>query len=365
MNISFDLPSGVTGDNREAVIPGSHEFYMRRCLQLAALAQGHTSPNPMVGAVIVCDGRIIGEGYHRCCGEVHAEVNAIHSVRDKSLLTKSTLYVSLEPCSHYGKTPPCCELIISCHIPRVVVGCADPFPQVSGRGIGRLREQGIEVITGILEEECRALNSTFMTFQEKHRPYIILKWAQSTDGFIDRLRPDSEPPVRLSDEVTRMWAHRLRAKCDAILVGTRTAIADNPSLTTRYWSGSNPLRIAIDRNGTIPAQARILDGTAHTLILGRCNSTSPTIEVIPLPPDSDAIETLIPELARRKVQSLLVEGGARLLQSFIDAGLWDEARIETAPMLLHEGIAAPHIEGRKMQINVHSPGRYTTILTRR
>ena len=363
MDISFDLPSALAENNRKAALPGSHEFYMRRCLQLAALAQGHTAPNPMVGAVVVYDGRIIGEGYHRCCGEAHAEVNAINSVRDKSLLTKSTLYVSLEPCSHYGKTPPCCELIISCRIPRVVIGCADPFPQVSGRGIGRLREQGIEVIIGVLEEECHALNRFFMTFQEKDRPYIILKWAQSADGFIDRQRPDSDPPTRLSDAVTRLWAHRLRATCDAILVGTRTAIADNPSLTTRYWSGKTPLRIAIDRNGILPAQAHLLDSTTPTLIVGRC--TSPAVDVLPVPPGGDAIETLMPELARRKIQSLLVEGGTRLLQSFIHAELWDEARIETAPLMLRDGIAAPHIEGCKMQINVHSPGRYTTILTRR
>lgn len=363
MDISFDLPSAISGARPKKILPGSHEFFMRRCLQLAALAQGHTSPNPMVGAVVVYDGRIIGEGYHRCCGEAHAEVNAINSVRDKSLLAKSTLYVSLEPCSHYGKTPPCCELIISCRIPRVVVGCTDPFPEVSGRGIGRLREQGIEVTTGILEDECRALNRFFMTFQEKKRPYIILKWAQSSDGFIDRRRPDCEPPAQLSDALTRVWAHRLRAVCDAILVGTRTAVADNPSLTTRHWSGKNPLRIAIDRNGTIPAQARLLDGSAPTLIVGKCSS--PTVDTLPLPSDDNAIEALMPELARRKIQSLLVEGGAHLLQSFIDAGLWDEARIETSPLLLHEGIAAPRIEGREMQINVHSPGRYTTILTRR
>lgn len=363
MEISFNPSPGTVGYSTRKILAGSHEFYMRRCLQLAALAQGHTSPNPMVGAVIVYNGRIIGEGYHRCCGEAHAEVNAINSVRDKSLLTKSTLYVSLEPCSHYGKTPPCCELIISQHIPRVVVGCTDPFPKVSGRGINRLREQGIEVITGILEDECRALNRFFMTFQEKGRPYIILKWAQSADGFIDRHRDDSEPPTVLSDTVTRLWAHRLRAICDAILVGSRTAIADNPSLTTRYWSGKNPLRIAIDRKGSIPANVHILDGTAPTLIVGRCDS--PAVDLLPLSPEDDAIKALIPELVRRKIQSLVVEGGAHLLQSFIDAQLWDEARIETTPLLLHEGIAAPYIKGREMQINVHSCGRYTTIMVHR
>lgn len=343
----------------------NHELYMRRCLQLAALAQGHTSPNPMVGAVVVCDGRIIGEGYHRQCGKPHAEVNAIGAVRDKSLLQHSTLYVSLEPCSHYGKTPPCCELILSCGIPRVVVGCTDPFPQVSGRGIARLRSRGVEVLSGVLEDECRALNRNFMTLQEKHRPYVILKWAQSADGYIDRRRADEEAPTILSDAVTRTWAHRLRAVCDAVLVGTRTAVADNPSLTVRYWTGRNPLRIVIDRRGVVPAGSHLFDGTAPTLLLGSRGNDLPGVDVISLSPCDNVLHVLLDELARRKVQSLLVEGGARLLQSFIDAGLWDEARIETTPAELHEGVAAPHIEGIQMQINVHSPHRYTRILSHR
>ena len=213
---------------------------MRRCLQLAALGRGHVSPNPMVGAVVVHKGKIIGEGYHRRCGEAHAEVNAIRSVKNEELLRESTIYVSLEPCSHYGKTPPCCKLIIEKQIPRVVMACFDPFPEVSGRGVRMLREAGVEVITGILEEEAIRLNSHFMTVQKFHRPYILLKWAQSSDGFIDRMRSCSESPVLFSNAVTLTSVHRLRAEYDAILVGTRTALYDDPSLTVRYWSGKTP-----------------------------------------------------------------------------------------------------------------------------
>lgn len=339
-------------------------LYMRRCLQLAAMAEGHTSPNPMVGAVVVSDGRIIGEGYHRCCGEPHAEVNAIASVSDKSLLSRSTLYVSLEPCSHFGKTPPCCDLIISCGIPKVVVGCLDPFPEVSGRGVARLREHGVEVTVGVLEEECRWLNRAFMTFQLEARPYILLKWAQSADGYIDCLRRAEEPPARLSDDITRVWVHRLRAVTDAILVGTDTVLKDNPSLTVRYWSGRNPLRVAFDRHGRIPLDAHLLDGSVPTLLLGNPAGRA-GVETVLVPDASDALAVLMDELSRRKIQSLMVEGGSSLLQSFIDAGLWDEARIETAPLLLHEGVSAPTITGREVQINVHGAGRYVRILSHR
>lgn len=277
-------------------------LYMRRCLQLAAMAEGHTSPNPMVGAVVVYDGRIIGEGYHRCCGEAHAEVNAIASVRDKSLLSRSTLYVSLEPCSHFGKTPPCCDLVISCGIPRVVVGCLDPFPQVAGRGVARLREHGVEVTVGVLEDECRRLNRVFMTFQLKARPYILLKWAQSADGFMDYNRQSEELPARLSDDITRVWVHRLRAVSDAILVGTNTVLKDNPSLTVRYWSGRNPLRVTIDRHGRIPLDAHILDGSVPTLLLG--NPVGRVgIEAVSVPDASDVLTVLMDELSRRKIQS--------------------------------------------------------------
>ena len=220
--------------------------FMRRCLQLASLGRGHVSPNPMVGAVVVHRGQIIGEGYHRCYGQPHAEVNAINSVRDAGLLPECTLYVSLEPCSHYGKTPPCADLIVQKKIPRVVVGCLDPFPKVSGQGVARLREAGVEVVTGVLEEECKALNRTFMTCQIDERPFVTLKWAQSRDGYIDRIRKPGEPAIRISDDVSSVWVHRLRAEADAILVGTNTAVADNPSLTTRLWYGRSPLRIVLD-----------------------------------------------------------------------------------------------------------------------
>ena len=193
--------------------------FMRRCLQLASLGRGYVSPNPMVGAVVVHRGRIIGEGYHRCYGQPHAEVNAINSVRDAGLLPECTLYVSLEPCSHYGKTPPCADLIVQKKIPRVVVGCLDPFPKVSGQGVARLREAGIEVVIGVLEEECKALNRTFMTCQIDERPFVTLKWAQSRDGYIDRIRKPGELAIRISDDVSSVWVHRLRAEADAILVG--------------------------------------------------------------------------------------------------------------------------------------------------
>lgn len=337
------------------------ELYMRRCLQLAAMAQGHTSPNPMVGAVVVCDGRIIGEGYHRCCGEAHAEVNAINSVADKSLLTRSTIYVSLEPCSHYGKTPPCCDLIIKCGIPRVVVGCLDPFPQVCGRGVGKLREHGISVAINVLEEECKALNRKFITFQQKGRPYITLKWAQSHDGYIDRMRRSDEPPTQFSTAITRVWSHRLRATNDAIIVGTNTVIKDNPSLTTRYWAGRNPLRITIDRKGRIPAGAAMLDGTTDTLILGQ-NRCADKVRAIPLQPHQSSIETLLKELFARNIQSLIVEGGTQLLQSFIDSNLWDEARIETTPIQLCRGVKAPTIQGMEIEQTRHNIHHHTRIL---
>ena len=229
------------------------EKYMARCIELAKGGRGNVSPNPMVGAVVVHKGRIIGEGFHRKCGEAHAEVNAIASVKDESLLKDSTIYVSLEPCSHYGKTPPCAELIIRKGIPRVVVGCLDPFPEVSGRGVRMLREAGVEVVTGVMEEEARALNKAFMTLQTKGRPYIILKWAQSEDGFIDRLRTDvSEPVTVLSSPETSRLVHKLRSEVAAIMVGTRTALLDNPSLNVRHWSGNSPVRVVLDRRLVIP-----------------------------------------------------------------------------------------------------------------
>ena len=295
---------------------------MRRCLQLARCGEAGAPPNPMVGAVIVCDGRIIGEGYHRRCGGPHAEVNAINSVKERDLLSRSTIYVSLEPCAHYGKTPPCADLIIETGIRRVVIGCTDPFAKVNGLGIKKLREAGCEVQVGVLEQECRELNRRFFTFHEKHRPWIILKWAQSNDGFIGK-----DERVILSNALTQTLVHRLRARSGAILVGTNTALQDNPTLTTRLWPGPNPLRLTIDRNGILPPTLHLKDNSTPTVIYSH-----------------ESIEEILADLYARGIQSLLVEGGAKLLQSFIDKGLWDEARIETAPLCLGQGTKAPTLK---------------------
>ena len=300
--------------------------YMQRCLQLACLGETGAPPNPMVGAVIVCQGLIIGEGWHRRCGGPHAEVNAIASVRQPELLTESTLYVNLEPCSHYGKTPPCADLIIEKRIPRVVVGCIDTFAKVCGQGVRRLREAGVEVVTGVLEKECRELNRRFFTFHEKQRPWLTLKWAQSEDGFIDRLCTASETPQQFSTPFTQTLVHRLRARHQAILVGTKTALRDNPSLTNRLWTGSTPLRLVIDRHNILPKNLRLFDDSAPTEVLSTGN-----------------LREILSDLHRRGIQSLLVEGGAQLLQSFLDEGLWNEARVEVAPFRLQKGVVAPQI----------------------
>lgn len=279
------------------------EMYMRRCLQLADCGRQNAKPNPMVGAVIVCDGRIIGEGYHVRCGEGHAEVNAFASVRpcDEPLLGRSTMYVSLEPCSHYGKTPPCADLIVRKGVRRVVVGCVDPFAKVHGRGIAKLREAGIEVTVGVLEDECKALNSRFMTVNTEHRPYILLKWAQSADGFLD----DHYHAARFSTPFTTMLVHKMRAENDAILVGRVTDQREHPRLDVREWSGSSPERIVLTSGQRL----------------------------------TDVLNTLY----NRKKQSLIVEGGAATLRSFIDANLWDEIRRETSLLCVGDGTPAPSL----------------------
>ena len=241
------------------------EKYMRRCIELAKNGLCNVAPNPMVGAVIVCDGLIIGAGYPIRCGEAHAEVNAIRSVKDKSLLSRSTIYVSLEPCSHYGKTPPCADLIIEKQIPRIVIGCQDPFSQVAGRGIQKLRDAGREVTVGVLEKECRYLIRRFITFNTLHRPFITLKWAESADHFIDVERTDGNPVV-LSSPLTSMLVHKKRAETDAIMVGRRTSLLDNPSLTVRNWYGRNPVRIVLDRALSLPHSLRLFDGEVPTIV---------------------------------------------------------------------------------------------------
>jgi len=321
------------------------EKYMARCIELAQGGAGNTSPNPMVGAVIVHQGRIIGEGFHRRAGEAHAEVNAIASVKDQALLHDSTIYVNLEPCSHYGRTPPCAELIIQKKIPRVVIGTLDPFPQVAGRGVKMLQDAGIDVITGIKEKECQHLNRVFMTFQRLHRPYIYLKWAQSADGFIDKIRTDnSTPPVRFSTAETLRLVHKLRSEIAAIIVGTRTALLDNPSLTVRHWAGRSPVRIAIDQRLQIPHNFHLLDGSTPTLILTACPAENkPNIEYIHMDFSQPILPQLMKELYQRKLDSLLVEGGSFLLNQFIKAGLYDETRIEKASFNLYDGVKAPCI----------------------
>jgi len=284
------------------------EKFMRRCLQLARNGRKNAKPNPMVGAVIVCDGKIIGEGYHICCGKGHAEVNAFHSVSDKdgALLSKSTIYVSLEPCSHYGRTPPCADLIINKGVKRVVVGCIDPFAKVQGRGIHKLRDAGIEVTVGVLNEECLDLNKWFITYNTHHRPYVILKWAQSVNGFID----DDFKPTEFSTPFTKMLVHKSRSECDAILVGRINDEREHPRLNVRDWSGKDPLRIVLDRN----------------------HPFSPDVDF-----DQPVIPQLMDHLYHQEIQSLLVEGGAYTHQAFIKSGIWDEIRVEQSPKSVRSG----------------------------
>ena len=324
------------------------EKYMVRCIELAKKGVGNVAPNPMVGAVVVYNGRIIGEGYHRKFGEAHAEVNAIASVRDEALLRDSTIYVSLEPCSHYGKTPPCAELIIKKRIPRVVIGCLDPFPSVSGRGVKMLREAGIEVVTGVLEEEARMLNLAFMTFQIQRRPYIYLKWAQSQNGFMDLKRNSvMTPPVSFSSSETLRRVHRLRSEVAAIMVGTRTALLDNPSLTVRHWIGESPVRVVLDRKLKLQKGAHLLDGAVQTLVFTeQAVENRPNVEYIQIDFEQDVLLQVLHCLYNKKLNSLMVEGGALLLRCFLEANLWDEIWVETTPLLLGEGVKAPSFSGK-------------------
>lgn len=318
------------------------EKYMMRCIQLAQNGKLGAAPNPMVGAVVVCDGRIIGEGYHAKCGEAHAEVNAINSVKDESLLRRSTLYVSLEPCAHYGKTPPCAKLIVSKGIPKVVIGCQDPFSKVAGKGIEILKQAGCEVVVGVLEKACQDLNKAFFTVQLKHRPFITLKWAQSADGFMDVERNDGEP-VKLSSPLTLLIAHKRRAEHQAIIVGTQTARLDNPSLNVRDWCGPQPLRIVIDKDLTLPRHLHLFDGSQPTLVVTEKNETIAGAMTLQVDFNQSILPQLMEELQRRNIQSLLVEGGSKLLQSFIDEGLWDEAYVEHCPQVLGHGILSPSL----------------------
>lgn len=322
------------------------KLYMQRCLQLARCGAGSTSPNPMVGAVIVYDDRVIGEAYHIRAGEPHAEVNAVNSVKecDLPLLERSTIYVSLEPCSHYGKTPPCCDLIIARRIARVVIATTDFNAQVNGGGIARMREAGIEVLVGLLEAESRRLNGAFFAFHQKKRPFVTLKWAQSADGFIDRQRSGGKA-LGISSGVSRVAVHKLRSMHDAILVGTRTALLDDPSLDIRHWAGRAPLRLVIDRNGVLPLGLRLFDDSLPTVVFTsvyRKELSGKNVEQVNLDFSCDVVPQILTFMHSRKLNSLLVEGGAVLSRSFMDAGLWDVVRVEVNPALsVGEGVAAP------------------------
>lgn len=322
-----------------------HEKYLSRCIQLAKNGLGSTYPNPLVGSVIVHDGKIIGEGWHRKAGEPHAEVHAVNSVKNKSLLKESTIYVSLEPCSHYGKTPPCCDLIIAHKIPKVVVGTIDPFSKVAGTGIQKLKENGCEVTVGVLEKECLELNKRFFTYHNKKRPYIILKWAESSDGFIAPLTKSKKEPVWLSNEYSRQLVHQWRAEEQAILVGTQTVLDDNPRLDVRDWTGENPVRIVLDRSGKIEDSYFDNNEKLKTIVVTEQeNLTFPsnvTTEIITF--DNQLLQKIVEMVYRLGLQSIIIEGGKQTLQTFIDDRLWDEARVFVSDTILEKGIPAPQL----------------------
>ena len=331
---------------------------MHRCIELAMLGAGNVAPNPMVGAVLVYDGKIIGEGYHQQYGGPHAEVNAINNGRDalsglndvddanKELFTKSTLYVSLEPCAHYGKTPPCADLIVENKIPKVIIGCPDPFIEVNGKGIEILMAAGVQVEVGILEEQCKELNKRFFTFHTQHRPYIILKWAETADGFIAPLNPPNGGKferLMISNEYTNRLVHQWRSEEAAILVGTNTALNDNPELTTRLVEGKNPVRLVIDMDLSLPASLNLFDKKVKTIVFNTIkHGEDGSMFYYQITNDVSAVYQIANALYQLKLQSVIVEGGAKLLQSFIDEGYWDETRVITNTGLkTGEGISSP------------------------
>ena len=325
----------------------THEFYMKRCIELAKNGLGTTYPNPLVGSVIVHDGKIIGEGWHKKAGEPHAEVNAVNSVKDKSLLKEATIYVSLEPCSHFGKTPPCCDLIIANEIPNVVIGTVDPFSKVAGNGIKKLIESSKNVTVGILEDECNELNKRFFTFHQKERPYIILKWAETADGFIAPLSKEEKAPMWITNKYSRQLVHKWRTEEQAILVGTNTVLDDNPKLDARDFLGNNPVRIVVDKSGKISEKYHVKDNSQKTIFITESEKFETTENCIyeNVIFDKSLEQTIIPILYRHDIQSVIIEGGAKTLQSFIDANLWDEARVFTGQIKFQNGTTAPKLTG--------------------
>ncbi len=306
----------------------SHEYYIKRCLQIAKNGLGTTRPNPMVGSVIVYDNIIIGEGFTSPYGSSHAEVNAINAVVDKSLLKNATIYVTLEPCSHFGKTPPCSDLILKHQIPNVVIGCVDDNPEVAGKGIKKLKEAGCNVTVGVLETDCKAHHKRFFTFHNKKRSYIILKWAKTSDGFIAPKSKDNQKPVWITNQYSRQLVHKWRAEEQAILVGTNTVLQDNPSLTVRDWTGDNPIRVVLDKDKKLDASFTVFNNEAKTISLKKHTA-----------------KDLCNLLHEANINSIIIEGGAKTLQLFIDEGLWDEARIFTGSVTFNKGVIAPTFTG--------------------
>ncbi|WP_430971752.1 bifunctional diaminohydroxyphosphoribosylaminopyrimidine deaminase/5-amino-6-(5-phosphoribosylamino)uracil reductase RibD [Sunxiuqinia rutila] len=322
------------------------EKYMNRCLELARLGAGNVAPNPMVGCVIVHEGKIIGEGFHQQCGEAHAEVNAIRSVKNKDLLSSSTLYVSLEPCAHFGKTPPCSDLIIEHRIPKVIIGSIDSFAKVAGKGIEKMRKAGIEVTVGVLEKDCLWLNRRFFTFHQKKRPYLILKWAQTMDGFldIDRSQITYGKPTWISNELSRRQVHKQRTEEAAILIGTNTALKDNPSLTVREWDGNQPLRLLLDRTNHLSEKLNLKNGSCPTVVFTQeAVESKPNLEYVQIDFQTKVIPQVLAYLYDRDIQSVVVEGGQHLLQSFIDQNLWDEAYVYYGNTFFVKGVPAPRL----------------------
>ncbi len=322
---------------------------MNRCLELARQGAGNVSSNPMVGCIIVHNNTMIGEGFHEKYGEPHAEVNAIASVKNKELLSESTLYVSLEPCAHYGLTPPCADLIVAKKIPKVVIGTIDSFAKVAGKGIERMIKAGIDVKVGVLEKECRELNKRFFTFHENKRPFIILKWAETTDGFIDFDRAKNEfgEPTWITGEKALVRVHQMRAIEDAILVGTNTALKDNPSLTVRHCAGRNPVRLVIDNHLRLPKNLHLFDGSTKTIVFNSLkNEKSGNTEFVKIDFGKKMIHQILKTLYQLNIQSLVVEGGKQLLESFIEANLWDETFQFVGNKHFSTGIKAPEISAR-------------------
>lgn len=315
---------------------------MQRALELAKLGHGSVSPNPMVGCVIVHNNKIIGEGYHRKYGEAHAEVNAINSVQDHSFLAESSVYVTLEPCAHHGKTPPCADLLIEEKVKRVVIASRDPFEKVDGKGIEKLRKAGIEVEVGLMEKEAIEINKRFLTSIQKQRPYVILKWAQTADGFVARENYDSK---WISNSKSRQLVHKWRTEEDAILVGKNTAIHDNPSLTSREWVGRNPIRILLDSNLEVKKGANLFDDEAPTLVFNSLKEEE-SRNVQWIKTELNNPWNVLRSLHERKIQSVIIEGGSQVLNSFINENCWDEARVFTSQKTFGKGIAAPEIDGK-------------------